>query len=70
MDYHERLEEDGRNDQQGGIGHQRLHFGTISVTEPRHTIETRGGIGDQRFDEPTEAAEPEVVALGARGGLE
>jgi hypothetical protein len=29
-----------------------------------------GRIGDQRFDEPAEAAEPEVVALGARGGLE
>ena len=29
-----------------------------------------GGAGDQRFDEPAEAAEPEVIALGARGGLE
>jgi hypothetical protein len=29
-----------------------------------------GGIGDERFDEPPEAAEPEVIALGARGGLE
>ena len=29
-----------------------------------------GGAGNQRFDEPPEAAEPEMIALGARGGLE
>ena len=29
-----------------------------------------GGVGNERFDEPPEAAEPEVIALGARGGLE
>ena len=27
------------------------------------------GAGNQRFDEPAEAAEPEVIALGACGGL-
>ena len=29
-----------------------------------------GGVGNQRFDEPAEAAEPEMIAFGARGGLE
>jgi hypothetical protein len=28
------------------------------------------GVGNQRLDEPPEAAEPEVIALGASRGLE
>jgi hypothetical protein len=33
-------------------------------------MNTVGGVGNQRFDEPPEATEPEVIALGARRGLE
>ena len=49
--------------------HMQVVPGTAAAVQDDGTDPT-GSIGDQRFDEPPEAAEPEVVALGARGGLE
>ena len=44
--------------------------GAAAAVEDRGVGPAANRLGEKRGDEPPEAAEPEMVALGARGGFE